>query len=165
MQTTTIQRSEVEALLYRAATGLLGNLAFEAERKHDTYDFWQGYAKALRDLQRGAGQGLADKDAALGGYQGGGIFRAAARVLGNDLYDLPRAEVAQRIANAGIKFSLHAVSDCDEAAALVVIDGAVAAIDLHDEHPISLVDADDSSLDQHAFSPVDAAIVAQGGAA
>lgn len=150
--------SAVTALLQRAGTGLLFELAAPKGANRPQYHHWQGYARALRDLQRGAGHKLAAKDAELGGYQSPAFLRAAAGCLGVDLYDLTRAEIEQRLAQAGIQLTTHAVATPDAATAHVVEDIAIAAVDLHDKHTVARVDLDDGAS-RHGTT------VAQGGAA
>lgn len=133
------------ALRNRAHTGMLFNVISNSPKPEQFY-FWQGYAKALCDLEGKAGAVLAARDAELHGYQTSGFLAAAARCLDVDIYRLSRAEVVQRLAQAGIEVASDGVANTDISATGQLKDSAVTAIDLDGEHAAHLVDAKDDSV-------------------
>lgn len=156
--------TEIDALRNRARTALL-SLALTDTKRPDQFDFWQGYAKALRDLGRCNGRKLAAKDAALQGYQLPSFLQAAADCLGQDIYLLPRAEVVNRLAQAGIKLAADDVADFKVVPDHEFEDAAATTADLNSKHAATSVDCDDGAL--HGATPcvLNAATVAlQGGA-
>lgn len=154
----------IQSLLYRASTGMLINIALAPHRKRDSYEFWQGYAKALNDLSNGVGEALAEKDARLNGYLPPSVLRAAASVLGVHIYSESRLHVEQRLAQAGIKVPFDSLPDVDIAATQVVENRAVSTVDLHYEHSVAGVDAGNGSGFHNAL-PYTGAILTEGGAA
>lgn len=134
---------QAAALIRRAQTGMLACLLFPSQQR-DHFDYWQGRAHGLRDLARGAGAKLADKDAGLP-YEPPSVLRAAAECLGDDFDLLPRRQIEQRLAEAGIELAAHAVTDRDVAATRQLEDGAVLPVDLHGEHAAARVEGDDGS--------------------
>jgi len=128
--------------------------ALTGANRPEQFDFWQGYAKALRDLSNGLGDKLAAKDAALQGYQLPGVLQAAANCLGNDLYGLPRVAVVERLAQAGIELPADAVADADVVPVNQLKNAAVASGELDSKHAPAVVDGDDGS-GVHAASVAD----------
>lgn len=157
MQTTT-------AIQHRARTALLFNALTSTGREREFY-FWQGYAKALRDLHSGTADTLAAKDAALQGYQAPGFLQAAADCLGVDIYTLPRAQVVQRLAQAGIKFPTEDLAERDAGAAHQLKHAAVPAVNGDGEHAAHSVDGNhDASVHGDSLN-TKAVILTQGRAA
>lgn len=120
------------ALRHRAHTGLACALFVPGWQREQQHAYWQGYAKALRDVERGAGNRLAVKDAASGAYQAPGVLQAAIGVLGDDIERLSRVEVLQRLAQAGVQRPFNDVPDPDPATNGLE-DGAVTRADTDDE--------------------------------
>lgn len=118
------------ALARRALIGLLSQVVCGSTRP-EQFDFWQGYAKAIRDLANGTGDKLAANDRRSGQqHQLPGALRAAAEALGDDVYWLTRTEIADRLAKAGIESALHVVPPQDlTTTSSALEDGAVAAVD------------------------------------
>jgi len=135
------------ALRHRALTGMLFN-ALACPTRPEGFNFWQGYAKALADLANGTGDKLSSKDGGSG-YQLPGYVAVAARCLGDDVYRLTRAEVLDRLASAGIEVATDALAALDVVAAHQLENGAVATVDLHDEHAADAVVVGDGSLLNH----------------
>lgn len=154
---------QCDALRHRAHTGMLFNVLLQSERPQQ-FDFWQGYAKAAADMAKGTATRLALKDASLGGYETPRSLTAAAGCLGDDIYRLTRTQVVERLASAGFKVPADPLADGDVIPAQQFKDGAIAPLDLNDEHPAQAVVVSDGA-NRHDASHVDAAIVAQGGAA
>ncbi|MGH6627628.1 MAG: hypothetical protein ACRECD_14005 [Burkholderiaceae bacterium] len=154
-----------EALLRRARAGMLASVVL-TDHIRDNFDFWQGYAKALNDLRRGAGAKLAAKDLAQP-YELPSVLSAAAQVLDHDIERLSRREIEQRLTEAGIKLPPDAEPLLQVAAVHQLKDGAVAGVDLHDEHAVALVQLYECA-GLHGGDPVMVAgadIVDEGGAA
>lgn len=135
----------MQALRHRAHTGLAINAFVPGARREELHQFWQGYARALRDLSSGLGARLAAKDAASGAYDPPAVLKGAIGLLGDDIERLTRAEIFQRVADAGLQVALKPVPDLDVVAAGQLEDGAVAAVDANDEHPAPGVVADDGA--------------------
>lgn len=151
------------ALEQRAKVGLVFAAMTDNER---TFAFFQPQLHLLKCLRNGTAQRLAEKDAGLGGYEANAVFNAAARCLTDDAYLLPRADVAQILANAGIQQAFDAMATGDFATAVQFENSAVAAVNLHNEHTASGVVGDDGSDLLHAGPPIDvvAYFAQQGGA-
>jgi hypothetical protein len=89
----------LRALLNRARMGMLiSATGWGADR----FEFWQGYARAVRQVANGSGEVLAAKDARLGGYEPLGGFEGAAHCLHIDLETLPRGDVQKLARDAGV---------------------------------------------------------------
>lgn len=124
--------AEVLALRNRAHTGLACAAFVAGWKREEQHVFWQGYAKALRDLTRGMGAKLAQRDQASGAYQAPTVLQAAIAVLGDDIEHLTRAEILERVAAAGVKRPFHDVPGLDATTGHFV-DGAVASLDPNHE--------------------------------
>ncbi len=161
MPTTQVDTKTVEALLQRAHTGMLISAACPGMVR-DAFDFWKGSANAMATLLRGGGVHMAARDAQLGGYQPPRFLRAAVIALGDDINQLTRTEIEQRLVQAGFKLPLQAMPLDDVEAATLLIDGAVATVDLDKEHAILRVDSDDSAGLHGAPLGVETCIVKQG---
>ena len=160
---TSLHLEAVQALLNRAKAGLLATAFLQCGPKHQ-FEWWQGYAKALHDMTSDAGQKLADKDLRLGGYQLPSVLQIAADVLNEDVYRLSRAEIEDRITQAGIKVPIDSLALSDFAGPEQLKNGTVTTIDLNDEHRAARVNLNDGSC-LHSSPQGNAVIVAQGGAA
>lgn len=116
----------ITALRHRARSSLASSAFNPHPKAADNFRFWQGYAKALFDLDRGAGAKLAAKDASLGGYQPSPAFARAIGLLADDIERLSRVEVQQRVAEAGIDIATEPVSYLDVISAGEAEHGEVA---------------------------------------
>lgn len=135
------------ALLRRARMGLL--LA-AAGIGRDRFEFWQGYAKGVKDMAGSTGQRLADKDAASAYVPLGG-FEAAAEHLHHDIEVLTRVEVANLLAKAGVEIAAQPLPDLDVVAAHQLQDGELPTGHAHSEHAAARVVKGDRS--DHGCAP------------
>ncbi len=153
---------QIIALLNRARTGLLAACMEPASERHkadEGYLFWQGYAKALRDLQRGIGDKLADKDEGLKGYETPGALQAASSCLRDDIYRLSRIEAVDRLTTAGLQLPDDPIADFDVGATRKLENDIVSAIDRHGEHAAPLIDDLDRAHGHGDASVVEGLIV------
>lgn len=143
------------------------NAVLAMEHPHsssESISFWKGYAKALNDLTRGAGNKMAAKDAASGGYvQGGGKTAWASLTAGVEL--LTAAQIVERFFTHGIQIATDTATQFRLEAVKNFPNGVVAIVQSKDEHTAASVDVSDSSgLNGKALILIDADIVAEGGA-
>ena len=143
------------------------NAVLAMEHPHsssESISFWKGYAKALNDLTRGAGNKMAAKDAASGGYvQGGGKTAWASLTAGVEL--LTAAQIVERFFTHGIEIATDTATQFRLEAVKNFPNGVVAIVQSKDEHTAASVDVSDGSgLHGKALILIDADIVAEGGA-
>lgn len=124
----------LDALRNRARMRLLSNALNEHPNAPAHFAAAQGYAQALFEVARGAGRKLAERDAALGGYQPSSAFARAFALFADDIHCLSRAEIAQRVAAAGIDVATEPVSYVDVISTGQAEHGEVSAVNAHDEH-------------------------------
>lgn len=149
---TTTLAQQIEALEHRAKTGLV----FAALTGNDrTFAFCQAQLHVTTLLKDGTAQRLAEKDAALGGYQANAVLNTAAGCLTDDSYRIPRAEVAQILANAGIQQAFDSVAHANVVTAADLENSAVATVNLNHEHAAHSVVGDDGPHLVHAGPPID----------
>lgn len=133
----------VQALRRR---GRMGILLSAAGVGRDRFDWWCGYARALRDLERGAGATLARKDAKLP-YEPLGGFTGAAVCLDQDIEALSRFEVQQLLAQAGVQLSADAAPDADLAVQQLEHGEIAAVVNADGEHAAAQVVLGDGPLE------------------
>lgn len=134
----------IEALRRRARAGLLASILLEPA-VIDKADHWRGYLMALRDLERGAGDMQAAKDAALP-YEPPGVIGSAAAHLPLHVEELSRFEIFQRLAHAGFDITANHLADTEVGIADQQEHGVVPVAGLHDgKAPVpGVVHGDDS---------------------
>jgi hypothetical protein len=137
--------SAIAALRHRAHLGLLVAALMPSSDRTTKFNQWQGYARALRDIERGAGEKLAAKDAALHGYQLPRYLAPAAGALGEDVERLSIGEIHDRLTAAGIEVAPDALTGLDVVSAHHLEDGIVATVDEDGEHAAVRVVVDDGA--------------------
>ena len=146
MESNSTQRiscADVNALLQRAKAGLLASLLLGGQ-KQGGFNFWQGQIAALTCLANGNAAFMAGKDALLP-YEPPPMLRAAALALDIDAYRLPRAEILQRLAQAGVQITPDTVPGLNVIATHQFEHGAIPSVDLHHEHAALDVQIDDGA--------------------
>lgn len=155
----------ITALRHRAHTGLACAALVPGQRREELHQFWQGYCKALRDLERGTGSKLAIKDATSGAYEPPAVLQGAIGQLRDDIENLTRAEIRQRVAAAGIELPFEPVTDLDVVPPSEFEDRRGAAVDSHHEHTSArVVEGDAARLHPSSVKPPPQAAGAKGAA-
>ena len=154
--------AQLAALRKRAIVCLLHN----AEH-NDTaaFMFWSGYAMALRNLERGKGQAMAEKDArSPSGYEPPAHLQAAWAALPEDAEQLTIDQVQQFLTAQGVQLTRDPIAHGHFVGGQQLKGSEVAAVDLNDEHAPAGVDGNDGSS-LHAASCKAAIVTREGGAA
>lgn len=158
MQTQSIDRADVQALLHRARFGLVARALGTTEIYCHSFETFKAYAKALNDVLGGAGKAFAGKDALSGGYQAHGSLQAAVTRLPVDLESLSLVEVRDLLASQNITVGSEPVTNGNFDAVQQLVHGVVPVIKPDDEQPVA-------GVDSHNAAVLHGASVSQGGAA
>jgi hypothetical protein len=127
--------------------------------------FAQGALSQLSDLLFSNGPAcVAQRDASLGGYKPLAGFEAAWATLPVNAKNLTLAEVREFLVAQGVELSADAIPHFQADAVEQLKDDMVAVVNTHNEHDSASADLGNGS-GLHSSSLMNAAIVAQGGAA
>lgn len=138
-QSTPDLEAQVAALLRRAdALHACQGLSPE------TYAFWRGYAKGLRDLLNGTGAALSSKDA-LFAQQAPCAAQAAGAGLPVDVEIDALVDVPQRLSTQRAEVAGDGVAGLQLNAVEQLENSELAPFVLNDEHAVAAVDAHDGA--------------------
>lgn len=156
-----IERREIEALLNPAKTMLFGN-AVVGNAANVRYA--QAYINALQSVLDGTGKRYADFFDSKGGYEAAASFKGAWSPLPEGIKNFTLVQVQEFLTRHGVEVAADTVTNSQVNAVGKLKNNVLTVVNRNDEHDAARADLNDGAS-VHGASLVDAAIVAQGGAA